>query len=166
MQLKNLKASFIFKNNLILKENQRNMKINFKIGNATFTIYRHSTSRLNVTGVKSILELKNYKRKMEKYFKQPIVTVKIDNTFFSKKDNKNIDIVKLYEFLIQNYTVNNDISFNQELFPGIFIKPKDKLYPTMILFHTGSFTLMGGKSLEAIYASEKFIDSLIEKFVK
>ena len=55
---------------------------------------------------------------MEKYFKQPIVIAKIDNTLFSKKDNKNVDILKLYEFLRQNYAVNNDMSFNQELFPN------------------------------------------------
>ena len=33
-------------------------------------------------------------------------------------------------------------------------------------FSTGSYTLMGGKSLDAIFESEKFVKSLIDKFKK
>ena len=57
------------------------------------------------------------------------------------------------------------ISYNIEVFPGMYLHPKDKQYPTMIIFRTGSFTIMGGKSLKAIYESELFLNTLIEKYL-
>ena len=36
----------------------------------------------------------------------------------------------------------------------------------IIIFGTASFTLMGGKSLEAIYDTEEFVKLLIKKFLK
>ena len=44
--------------------------------------------------------------------------------------------------------------------------PKPKTYPTILLFRSGSYTLMGGKSLEAIFESERFVKSLIDEFEK
>ena len=44
--------------------------------------------------------------------------------------------------------------------------PKDKLYPTIVLFKTGSFTLMGSKNLDFIFESESFVKSLIKMFEK
>ena len=85
MELKNLKASFIFFNDLINKESGSIKKDIFKIGNAKFTIYKHTPTLLNVTGIKSLDELKNYKKILEKKYKQSVVKVRIDNTFFSKK---------------------------------------------------------------------------------
>ena len=47
----------------------------------------------------------------------------------------------------------------------MYLHPKDKQYPTMIIFRTGSFTIMGGKSLKAVYESELFLNTLIEKYL-
>ena len=44
--------------------------------------------------------------------------------------------------------------------------PNNKLYPTIVLFYTGSFTLMGSTDLECIFESESFVESLIKKFDK
>ena len=68
----------------------------------------------------------------------------------------------LYKHLRENrrYFVN----YNIELFAGMYIHPKDRLYPTMLIFRTGSYILMGGKSLKILYKCEQFLQHLIEKF--
>ena len=58
MKLKNIKASFIFNQDLIEKKSGCG-KFIFKEGNVTYTIYKHTPHLLNVTGVKSIAQLKN-----------------------------------------------------------------------------------------------------------
>ena len=164
MELKNLKASFIFSKDLINKESHSIKKDIFKIDNATFTIYKHTPTLLNVTGIKSLDELKKYKKILEKKYIQSAVKVRIDNTFFSKKNCKNIDLDKIYTHM-KNYR-GYDVIFNREIFPGMHMIPKPRTYPTILLFRTGSYTLMGGKSLDAIFESERFVKSLIEKFEK
>ena len=101
---------------------------------------------------------------MEEKFKQKTVKVRIDNTFFSKKDYKNIDMIALYRIMKENkdYYVN----YNIELFAGMYLHPINKLFPTILVFRTGSYTLMGGKCFIAVYESEKFICCLIQKFMK
>ena len=77
MELKNLKASFIFFNDLINKEIGSIKKEIFKIDNATFTIYKHTPTLLNVTGIKSLDEIKKYKKILEKKYNQCPVKVKL-----------------------------------------------------------------------------------------
>ena len=48
----------------------------------------------------------------------------------------------------------------------MYLHPSDKVYPTILLFRTGSYTLMGGKSMKVIYESEHFVKDLIQKFEK
>jgi TATA-box binding protein (TBP) (component of TFIID and TFIIIB) len=43
--------------------------------------------------------------------------------------------------------------------------PRNKTYPTILLFRTGSYTLMGGKSFDAIKKSESFVKMLVQKFI-
>ena len=164
MELKNLKASFIFSKDLINKESHSIKKDIFKIDNATFTIYKHTPTLVNVTGIRSLDELKKCIKIIEKKYNQSTIKVRIDNTFFSKKNLKNIDLERVYTHMkkFRGYNVN----FNRELFPGMYMIPKPRTYPTILLFTTGSYTLMGGKSLDAIFESEKFVKSLIDKFKK
>ena len=90
--------------------------------------------------------------------------MKIDNMFFSKKDNKNLDMCLLYNYLKENK--NYFCNYNIELFAGMYLHPTNKLYPTILLFRTGSYTLMGGKSLKYIHESEHFVKDLIQMFKK
>ena len=53
----------------------------------------------------------------------------------------------------KNYFCNYDI----ELFAGMYLQSKNKFYPTILLFRTGCYTLMGGKSFKCIYKSEHFL---------
>ena len=163
MKLKNIKASFIFGEDLIEKRNGTE-KLIFKEKNVTFTIYKHTPDLLNVTGVKSLAQLKSCKEEMEKHFEKKIKEERIDNLFFSKKDKKNIDLDQLSIYLHghKKYFA----SYTHELFPGMHLLPKDKSFPTIVLFRTGSFTLMGSKNLNAIFESELFVESLIDMFEK
>ena len=43
--------------------------------------------------------------------------------------------------------------FEPELFAGMTIKNIDKKYPTILLFQTGSFSLLGGKMENVKYTS-------------
>ena len=161
MKLNNIKASFIFENNLIQHENKQ---LIWKNGNFTFTIYKHSQQLVNITGLKSAEEIEQQKSVIEEMFQQKVKKVRIDNTFFSKKDYKNIDIPSLYKHLKENK--DYFVSYNIEVFAGMYLHPKDKQYPTMIIFRTGSYTMMGGKSLKIVYECEIFLKTLIQKYLK
>ena len=161
MKLNNIKASFIFENNLIQHENKQ---VIWKNGNFTFTIYKHSQQLVNITGLKSAEEIEQQKSVIEEMFQQKVKKVRIDNTFFSKKDYKNIDIPSLYKHLKENK--DYFVSYNIEVFAGMYLHPKDKQYPTMIIFRTGSYTMMGGKSLKIVYECEIFLKTLIQKYLK
>ena len=70
---------------------------------------------------------------------------------------------------LHQYLKGNELyhaSYVHELFPGMHLLPKNKLYPTIVLFRTGSFTLMGSKDLDCIFESESFVKRLIERFDK
>ena len=163
MKLKNIKASFIFDQNLI-EGKSGTEKFIFKEQNVTYTIYKHTPHLLNVTGVKSIAQLMNCRRDMEERFNKKIIQERVDNLFFSKKDNKNLDMDQLHQYLKGNELYH--ASYVHELFPGMHLLPKNKLYPTIVLFRTGSFTLMGSKDLDCIFESESFVKRLIERFDK
>ena len=161
MKLKNIKVRFVFKKDVIKKINRQ---LIWKNEGVTFSIYKDASGFINATGIKSLHEIKQQKKSLEELFKQKIISVQIDNIFFCKKDDKNIDMYSLYNYLKGNkdYFCN----YNIELFAGMYLHPSNKLFPTILLFRTGSYTLMGGKSLKNIYDSEKFVKELIKKFVK
>ena len=124
----------------------------------------HSQQLVYVTGLKSAEEIEQQKKLIEEMFQQKVKKVRIDNVFFSKKDYKNIDMCSLYNELKENkdYFIN----YNIELFAGMYVHPKYKQYPTMIVFRTGSYTIMGGKSIKIVYECELFLKSLIDKYLK
>lgn len=161
MKLNNIKASFIFENNVI--QNGKKQVI-WKNGNFTFTIYKHTQQLVNVTGLKRAEEIEQQKTLIEELFQQKVKKVRIDNVFFSKKDYKNIDMCSLYNDLKESK--DYFIDYNIEVFAGMYLHPKDKLYPTMIIFRTGSYTIMGGKSLKIVYECELFLKLLIQKHLK
>ena len=161
MELKNIKVRFIFEKDVVINPNSQMI---WKNGKSTFSIYKDATKFINATGLRSLHEIEQQKLVMEKLFKQKIISVKIDNIFFSKKDDKNLDMCSLYNYLKGNKDYFCD--YNIELFAGMYLHPSDKVYPTILLFRTGSYTLMGGKSMKVIYESEHFVKDLIQKFEK
>ena len=156
MKIKNIKVRFIFEKDVIVKPKKQ---IIWRDGKSTFSIYKDSRKFINVTGLKSLQEIKQQKLAMEKLVKQNIVSVKIDNIFYSKKDSKNVDMGSLYK---KDYFCN----YNIELFAGMYLHPSNKSYPTILLFRTGSYSLMGSKYLKFILESENFVQDLIYMFEK
>jgi hypothetical protein len=59
----NIKAGFIFENNVV--ENIKKRQLIWKNGNVTFTIYKHSPKLINVAGVKSAIELEQHTQLLE-----------------------------------------------------------------------------------------------------
>jgi TATA-box binding protein (TBP) (component of TFIID and TFIIIB) len=156
MKLRNLKASFIFKQKVF---GTSKMNTIVKVDNFTFTIYHYSTYLVNVTGVKSLEQLKFTQKIIEEKLQQQVVEVRIDNTFFSKKDYRNINMDSVYKFMKLNEDFHVD--YNIELFAGMYFHPKLKDYPTILFFRTGSYTMMGGKSILCECECATFIKKLI-----
>ena len=161
MKLKNIKLRFIFKKDILV---QPKKQLIWRDGKSTFSIYKDATKFINVTGLKSLKEIEQKKISIEKLFKQRIIRVKIYNIFYSKRDFRNIDMRALYTYIRGNkdYFCN----YNIELFAGMYLHPSDKNYPTILLFRTGSYTLLGSKYLKFILESENFVQDLIHRFEK
>ena len=157
MELKNLKASLKFKT--IIHQDFEKKSYIFKIDDVVFTIYKHSPCLVNMTGLKKFEEMKKYKNILEKRFKQDVNEMKIDNTFFSKKQKKSIDLNFLYDYLKCNKYFH--VNYNVELFSGMYLHLKKKGMPTLLLFHTGSYILMGGKNMKNVYRCERFLNRII-----
>ena len=95
MDLKDIKLRFIFEKKIV-KALYRSLI--WKSDGLSFSIYKDSPTFVNVTGLKSLDDIENYKLETEKLFTQKVVKVRIGNTFFSKKDCKNIDMCSLYNY--------------------------------------------------------------------
>ena len=160
MELRNLKASFIFKSNVYHDFEKRSYI--FKIDNIVFTIYKHSPHLVNVTGLKKLSAIERYRKYLEERFKQKVDFVRIDNTFFSRKQKKIIDLTRLYEYLKNNRFFR--VNYNVELFCGMYLHPRVEKMPTLLLFHTGSYIVMGGKNLKKVYKCERFLERIISMF--
>ena len=157
MSIKNIKASFIL-------EDKVGMSGIFKQNNVVYTIYPHVKNLVNVTGIKSFQHLEISKKIIESKLKQKVVNVRIDNTFFSKKNYENVDMVKVYKFMQNNPLFHVD--YNIELFAGMYLKPKTSVYPTILFFRTGSYTIMGAKKKDILIECQTFVNNIIIMFNK
>ena len=158
MSIKNIKASFILEE----KVNAPSKNCIFKQDNVVYTIYPHFWNLVNVTGIKRFEQLEMAKKIIESKLKQKVVNIRIDNTFFSKKNYENVDMVKVYKFMQNNPLFHVD--YNIELFIGMYLKHKTSEYPT--IFRTGSYTMMGAKKNDMLIKCQTFANILIIMFNK
>ena len=86
MELKNLKASFIFKSNVHQDFEKRSYI--FMIDNIVFTIYKHSPHLVNMTGSGNFSGMERYRKELEERFQQKVEHVRIDKTFFTETEEK------------------------------------------------------------------------------
>ena len=101
---------------------------------------------------------------MEKHFDQPTEKVRIDNTFFMKKNRMKINLNKIHKNINLYHKDIYIPSYNPEIFTGMHVRPEDKTIPLTILFSTGTFLLMGVKSLiNRIHVAETIVKNLIYK---
>ena len=162
MKLRNLKASFILEEKVSSLPAVKNFT--FKKDAFTFNIYRHSPCLVNVTGVKTFERMKLARQIIEEKLQQKVLKTRIDNTFYSQKNYRNVDLIKVYEFMENHDTFHVD--YNVELFAGMYFHPKKLNHPTILFFRTGSYTMMGGKQWKILKDCETFVKTLIETFDK
>ena len=93
-----------------------------------------------------------------------MVNIRIDNTFFSKKNYENVDMTKVHKFMQNNQLFHVD--YNIELFAGMYLKPKTGDYPTILFFRTGSYTIMGAMKKNMFLECQTFVNNLITMFNK
>ena len=164
--MKNMKCTF-FTNEVVYKENMaKSKKHNYKINGKSITIYGHSPLMINITGIKSWSDMKTTKTMIEKEYQVKVLQIRVDNVFLSHKGRKNIDLNKIYYHVRDNLREKYFVDYNVELYPGMYLKPKLYGYPTIILFRTGSYQIMGGKSVDKIVESKHFVKELISKYRK
>ena len=162
MELRNIKASFILEE--ILSTKRKGINYIFKHEGITFTIYNHLPYLVNVTGIKIFEQLKLAREIIELEIKINVKKVRIDNTFYSKKNYRNVDLKRVYEYMQNNEDFH--VEYNVELFAGMYFKPKNPNYPTILFFRTGSYIMMGGKKINILNECETIVNKIIEKFDK
>ena len=86
--------------------------------------------------------------------------------FYSYKDHKMIDMSALYYHVRDEFKERFVIDYNVELFPGLYMKTKFKGEPTIILFRTGSYTIMGCKSINQVKEYKLLVIDLLNNFAK
>ena len=165
MKVRNIKCSVYTKG--FLKDGLKRSEVyKFSMDEITMFIYGHSPQHLNVTGLKCVEDVKYIMGRIEKKFNIKCINVKIDNIFISHKDTKNIKLSNVYQHVNQNFKHLYIADYNVELFPGMFLKPKSNAWPTIILFRTGSFQIMGGKDYKCILEAQSLVQNIINHFVK
>ena len=145
---------------------KKNEKYIIPFGKVKITVYGHSPLLINVTGCKSMQEVKRCQNCIEIAYNVQCTNLKIDNIFYSYKDHKNIDMSALYYHVRDKFKEKFVIDYNVELFPGLYMKTKCKGEPTILLFRTGSYTIMGCKSINQVKEYKSFIINLLNHFVK
>ena len=166
MKVNNIKCSVHSSKSIFEGKLHRNKKYTTSFGNATLIVYGHSPLLINITGLKSMKEIQILKKYLEVAYNVKCSDVKVDNIFYSHKDCCNIDMNALYYHLRQHHKDNYVIDYNVELFPGLYMKSKIKGLPTLILFRTGSYTIMGCKSIEMLIKYKTFVCNTLKSFNK
>lgn len=144
----------------VINESVKRGKIKFVFGKAVIIVYRHSPCLLNVTGLKSSKEIRQLWKDLESRFKLHCFKIRIDNIFYSHKDKKVYNLFHLFYFLKGFCPEAYSVDYNVEIFPGMFLKSKSKTLPTLILFTTGSYSIIGAKSFDSAWRAKIFVNKL------
>ena len=132
LKLYNIKLSAFYKKTTIAPQ-PGVYHLNNKV---CLTIYKTSKKNLiNVTGVKSFLQLPHIKTQIERKFNLTVHRMKIDNLFLARKGFLNFDIAKLIFACEKLFKPTHFVLFDILLFRGIFVIPREKKKnPSFIVF--------------------------------
>ena len=166
MKVNNIKFSMISNKSICDHKLMKTEKYIIPFGNVKITVYAHSPLLINVTGCKSMQEVKCSQNCIEIAYNVQCSYLTIDNIFYSYKDCKDIDMSALYYHVRDEFKERFVIDYNVELFPGLYMKTKFKGEPTIILFRTGSYTIMGCKSINQVKEYKLFVIDLLNHFAK
>lgn len=126
---------------------------------------------VNITNIKNFDDIAKALESIIKFgLKLVKDTVKIDNLSGLLNTHKNIKLSDLVQSIKNNSeknfsNINFIISYNNEVFPGLFLKvfhkkSKQKI-GTAIIFHSGKVILVGSKKIEDLECLSKIILALI-----
>ena len=134
-----------------------------KLLKTTITIYNHSPCSMHVTGLASQQQLVDFFDFTLKSLCIKPIEGKVDNSMFSCKMNRDIDLKRILVSLPKQcpyYCV-----YKSTLFPALFLKVRQDFkfqgYPTILIFRTGSFIMLGGTNIAMLRKTSVFIKSLL-----
>ena len=161
MRVCNIKISIYFEEALFEKMKTKE-KIHSCLASWKITQYRHSPHLMNVTGIRSESEINDVIIQLEEIYNNKCVKHQIDSVMLSHRDHKIIKLCNVYKHL-KSVTDKYYIDYHPEIFTGMYLKPFNREYPTVNLFYTASFQLLGGKSFEKINYTVGMVKELINK---
>lgn len=135
-----------------------------KYFNVSVTVYKHSMNSLHITGIRNKNDLHLIFYFVSHILKNRIKASVVNNSLFSFKNREqkcSFDFKKVLR------TFKNEmygIKYNPEVFPALFLRSKFKKngYPTILIFRTGSFVILGGKSMTHIRQANALAQSIIK----
>ena len=138
--IKNIKIAVYLQENFCQPIKSR-QKMFFRINNLHITLYKHSPSLLNVTGVKSLCKIEDTMQLVENFFKIKIIEYKINCIMLSEKTKTRLKLEEIPGILP---TLSNQFLFdyNPEIFSAAFLKPyQNNKLPTILMFFNGTIQI-------------------------
>ena len=131
---------------------------NFELG-CVFTIYKHNLFQIHATGIRRKGQLDQIISFLD--MRCSLINFKIDNSLFSCKRSKNIDLSETLGRVLTSFT-DYIPSFSEHIFPALFLKHRNKKAgnPTIILYHNSSYVILGGNCRNKIKKANCFINKL------
>ena len=163
LDIKNIKCRFVFENDII-EDNKVGRSYIYNVENVKVTIYLHSRSIANVTGLKCIEDVEYYKSLLERTYGRKCTKTYIDCLLLSKKDYRKIDMHSLYKYIINHCKDMYRVEYNIEIFPAMYLYPRKRCFPTVLIFRTGSYQFIGGNKGDCILQSISFVERTLHKF--
>ena len=127
-------------------------------------IYKDFPQLINVTGIRSLDDVNQIRNELEEKFDEKTVDkYRVDNIMASRKVNLSLsfDFKKIIKRIRKKgYDKIFHVVYDQEYAQRIFLKPREKPFPSIQLLYTGSVTVMGCKSINHLIFSQNVIDCL------
>ena len=124
------------------------------------TVYKHSTTSLHITGIKSTSMVIEVFQFISTVLKMAVLSSKINNSMFCGKFDHHVNISYIIKRIGKSafYTC----TFCEEIFPACFIKgtkeKKREGFPTILLFPNGSYIIMGAKNIQSVKNAYMFLN--------
>lgn len=130
----------------------------------TYSYNIFSTGTINVTGIKSMQEIENVADNVCKDFN--IEPSLIDGIFVIDSTTATGDFKRRVNLTaVQQYVINNKCAFttafNREVFCAVYCK--SNLGPTIVLFASGKFNILGGRCIQQILATYHQMSAIIHQ---
>lgn len=147
-----LKVKPIVLNNAIIKLQNKGIIVNtysnfltFKADNYTYVVFKKGHTKhthINITQIPSIKSIRRAIEIVKKCLECKVINYKTDNIIATSDLRKPICLIDII-----NKKCFEKIKYNNEIFPGLFIKFSTG---TVIIFHSGKIVIVGCKNQKSI----------------